>query len=716
MADSDVSDEEKSRDRFRREREPPRAEEEPNNNQRAGHRRNFQPSPGEDQPYNKRPRRDSDRGTFRQNFSDDETMYRSPLIPFKRFLDPLDDHIKDTEAFQKYQAYKEDYERKLIEEFFEAHKDEEWLRLKYHPDFIATTKDSNHKFILQRLDVFLDLFDKGYIQNVPVEIEHSEKLIELLNAVVSKLDGEELPQQKENGDSSPKSVHENGNNENASSPTILDGKDDDVKVVDASSTSSIFFRNLPVSLKREELEELCKSQEGFLRLAIWDPSPERKFTCSAWATYRSDVPIKTICWKLNTSSLLREKYATEGMEVTAIVNREMKQPVRPVVSLTRHKEVMLKDLSLAARLVYKLDYKASIWQDNTDQASPVPDMDECFSANTLMRNLDEFLTSEEAKLTEPKDSSEILKPNYDPNLAQSLDRLILYLRVVHSFDFYSVTRYPQEDLMPYKCAIIHARGDRRIDEESAFTRKEIDEYIKSFERRLLPLIEAPLDPLSEQEMVRLGARDAEKVAADFIQANIQKRISKKKPFKVVWVCPLSDKKFREPVFVEKHIQNKHMDKVEIAKKDLAEFFNNYLRDPQRPNLPEPPRHVIDRIYPPDQRRRMSTHNNQRGHYNNRYYSGPRQGNNRFGNRFGNQEAVAALASAAAALYQGGNASDTTKSLANALSGAAATLGGRGGRPFHVGRGRFHYNNHGGPDRRRGMVTYNDLDDPNNDNL
>lgn len=38
-------------------------------------------------------------------------------------------------------------------------------------------------------------------------------------------------------------------------------------------------------------------------------------------------------------------------------------------------------------------------------------------------------------------------------------------------------------------------------------------------------------------------------------------------YKVVWVCPLSDKKFREPVFVRKHILNKHMDKVEAAKKD-----------------------------------------------------------------------------------------------------------------------------------------------------
>ena len=41
---------------------------------------------------------------------------------------------------------------------------------------------------------------------------------------------------------------------------------------------------------------------------------------------------------------------------------------------------------------------------------------------------------------------------------QVLDRMILYLRIVHSFDFYSAVEYPNEDEMPHRCGIIHARG------------------------------------------------------------------------------------------------------------------------------------------------------------------------------------------------------------------------------------------------------------------
>ena len=54
-----------------------------------------------------------------------------------------------------------------------------------------------------------------------------------------------------------------------------------------------------------------------------------------------------------------------------------------------------------------------------------------------------------------------------------------------------------------------------------------------------------------------------------------------------WLCPLSGKKFKGPDFVRKHIFNKHGEKIDEVRKDV-EYFNNYLRDPKRPQLPENP--------------------------------------------------------------------------------------------------------------------------------
>lgn len=40
---------------------------------------------------------------------------------------------------------------------------------------------------------------------------------------------------------------------------------------------------------------------------------------------------------------------------------------------------------------------------------------------------------------------------------QVLDRLIWYLRLVHSVDYYNGTVFPDEDHMPHRCGIITAR-------------------------------------------------------------------------------------------------------------------------------------------------------------------------------------------------------------------------------------------------------------------
>ena len=46
----------------------------------------------------------------------------------------------------------------------------------------------------------------------------------------------------------------------------------------------------------------------------------------------------------------------------------------------------------------------------------------------------------------------------DNGLLRVLDRMILYLRVVHSLDYYNGSDYPYEDEMPNRCGIIHVRG------------------------------------------------------------------------------------------------------------------------------------------------------------------------------------------------------------------------------------------------------------------
>ena len=51
----------------------------------------------------------------------------------------------------------------------------------------------------------------------------------------------------------------------------------------------------------------------------------------------------------------------------AIVNRELKQRVRPVNGITAHKQVIKADIKHAAKIVQNLDTKWGLWEDTEDE-------------------------------------------------------------------------------------------------------------------------------------------------------------------------------------------------------------------------------------------------------------------------------------------------------------------------------------------------------------
>jgi len=68
-------------------------------------------------------------------------------------------------------------------------------------------------------------------------------------------------------------------------------------------TTSIFMRNLAPSVTKQDLENLCKDYDGFKRVAISDPAPERGFFRRGWITFESHVDVKKICWNLSNTKV-----------------------------------------------------------------------------------------------------------------------------------------------------------------------------------------------------------------------------------------------------------------------------------------------------------------------------------------------------------------------------------------------------------------------------
>ncbi|XP_057659781.1 serrate RNA effector molecule homolog [Diorhabda carinulata] len=687
-----------------------------------------------------------------------------PMMSFKAFLATQDDNISDSEAIEKYNDYKLEFQRQQLNEFFVAHKDDEWFRLKYHPEESVKRKEEQRAALKRRVDVFIDLLNAGKIDCVKVDCAETNKLLKLLDTVVIKLEGgsdedlaaleqeyEEMEQKyreqkakeveaerakenkeveiKKEPEDKPKSSEEKSNGEvvsgsekepennkeneenkeeeketeveqtneipkeqeakeegeegeekktkqiedgeekpveseeipptsgelektdeneesekmetdeskreetekqhaaknkekkrkrsfsgssSGSSSSSSDSEEDpkekedkqeekteeaqdndkEIHTIDEEEepkaekpkslhkTTSIFLRNLVPTITKQEIETMCSRYDGFLRVALADPQPDRRWLRRGWVTFKRDANIKEICWNLNNIRL-------KECELGAIVNRDLSRRIRPVNGIIAHKQVVRSDIRISARVVLHLDTKAGLWTDDDENKEKPQQTFGLVSNNPVLHNITDYLieeaSAEEEELlgleptTDNQDATAIVER--DENLIAVLDRIILYLRIVHSVDYYNHCDYPNEDEMPNRCGILHARGPPPTSKTdmTQFIGAPIENKMAAF------LPDKPLEEKdkNESKLINLALKNVDVEIDKFVQANTRELAKDK------WLCPLSGKKFKGPDFVRKHIFNKHAEKLEEVKKEV-EFFNNYLRDSKRPMLADVP--------------------------------------------------------------------------------------------------------------------------------
>uniref|UniRef100_UPI00358FDD07 serrate RNA effector molecule homolog isoform X2 n=1 Tax=Myxine glutinosa TaxID=7769 RepID=UPI00358FDD07 len=576
---------------------------------------------------------------------------------FKEFLLSMADSVDETEAVRRYNAYKIDFRRQQLQEFFMSHKDEEWFRLKYHPEEAGKRKKEAAAVLQNRLKAFLFLLQHGWLDNVRLDPDKADSIVRFLDAAVIKMEGGlevdlqslDLPEEESRDildgakgsdvrknsetamDASPSSKAQKADSgvkaekgeeqhktkkrnrsqsqdkeKSDSEPEADDAKQSQNKIAvdNASSegngvyggekekedevlarpralhrTCSLFMRNIAPNIAKSEIIALCRQYPGFIRVALSEPQPDGRFYRRAWVTFERNVNIKEICWSLQNIRL-------RDCELSPVVNRDLARRVRSASTVTQHRPVVRNDIRLSAKLIQALDQKAQLWTGA--QIGKDGDLVQAFSSqNPVLKNITDYLieevSAEEDELLgntiqgdSEQDGNTDMPLERDEKLLKVLDRLILYLRIVHSVDYYNACEYPNEDEMPSRCGMIHVRGPAST---GRITQNDVRDYEKQQEEKLAPLLSLK-EVLTEEEAIKMGKKDQEQEVEKFVQANTQE-LSKDK-----WVCPLSGKKFKGPEFVRKHIFNKHSEKLEEVRREVA-FFNNYLMDPKRPGPPEP---------------------------------------------------------------------------------------------------------------------------------
>ncbi|KAK6153178.1 hypothetical protein DH2020_012817 [Rehmannia glutinosa] len=100
---------------------------------------------------------DSSRAGFADAFGAGGTQ-REGMMSYKQFIQELEDDILPAEAERRYQEYRTEYITTQKKTYFSAHKDEEWLKDKYHPsNLLAVIERRNELARKLAKDFQLDL-------------------------------------------------------------------------------------------------------------------------------------------------------------------------------------------------------------------------------------------------------------------------------------------------------------------------------------------------------------------------------------------------------------------------------------------------------------------------------------------------------------------------------------------------------------------------------
>ncbi|KAI1724317.1 arsenite-resistance protein 2 domain-containing protein [Ditylenchus destructor] len=403
--DEDVDQQRKNRDKFVRERE---YGDRTRGRDFAMDRRDYSNGAGmkrntirrEDEPVVKRNRFDSASDSFDPQFIRKEETAIPVMLTFKKFLATQDDSLTDEEAIEKYKEYKLEFKHQEYEKYFQQHRDEEWFRLKYHPVDSETIKEEQKAFGQKRLDIFTSFLENGLIAQTNLDYSNAANIIRLMDSGSSK------------------------------------------------------------NPKLQMAAMLCKQHPGFLRIGLTDPLQESKFQRRGWVTYRRDVNVKEIFWGLKNAKIA-------GADLGAIVNRDLKRRIRSVNGVTLHRTVAQNDIKHAAKLIVLYDHKAKLHMDPEVPYGPIDDLDSAIiqSKNPVLKGIVDYLVEETSAEEEEllgmngnADTDAKIQLEVDTDLLKVLDKLVLYLRIVHSVDFYNHGEYPNEDTMPNRIGIIHVRG------------------------------------------------------------------------------------------------------------------------------------------------------------------------------------------------------------------------------------------------------------------
>jgi uncharacterized C2H2 Zn-finger protein len=596
-------------------------------------------------------------------------------MSFQNFVRSLSNSIDENVACKKYKDFMADLSQSKVGRFFDANKDREWFRLRYHPIESQKMLQQQNINFLKRLKIFNDLNDRKYFDKLAYNASNTAAIIDLMDAIIIQLED---------------TSHEFLDRSITPEGLVIEPELRDRYI--PSKPSSVVIDDINIETTLAEIQEVCQqASPELVRIAQLEPYyvGEGVLKRKVIAVYSNNTNMRDVCWKLN-----RLKLNNRSLNVS--INQCLPSRVRKVDAIANNHLCILNDIRNAIILILnfdelkglygkrkqllenlkqetndvKTDVKMEPVEENGNEAldnvaPPSPpgseksanddDDEKPFDVSTLdeekekekkklfefkfniepsfyrqvsklsksknqilegaYKYLIEFIESSATKYQLSKvpadllsdETKEELKDCSNEKLAtlqmilnnlpytvdestRYLDKLLWYLRIVHSFDYYNFSLYRYEDELTLRMGVIHVRDTHATHE--SYDADAIDRYLKKIDSEFEQFGQSQSQKYVTKDEERYNYKSYGKVITDELTSYSHK-IQKPRSTETdeVYKCRHCPKVFQKLSDIGRHFVSKHrwaIDTIELE----TDFFNAYLFDATKMN-PCPPKELLE---------------------------------------------------------------------------------------------------------------------------
>ena len=483
----------------------------------------------------------SEGGVFFPNFD-------LPLVTFELFSELQNDkNLNETDLKKYYEEYKTKYELKNNEQFYINHKNDKWFLEKYHPNtFVELNKNERNLMCQKKAEIF---FQKFPIENnSPQNLNYNFNLLEeheyckSIRLLYTKIKNNQIEEIERDFTKIP--VEEE---------IIQKEINDDGTPYYFYDPDYLTLYNLHYLYKNDnviEIIKVLKEQLGFISISISEPEKINYYKRNFWVTFDNETNME------NAMNSLKD-YEIDQFMFKLIKSKTNQTPYNKKIKLTPplFDNRTSEDIDFSMKIIKILDNDKGIENNNIN--------------NIDINNLND----EEQK-----------------NL---LNYNILYLRKIHGFCYYCLKGYRDERNLIKKCDFLHLRHYKKLGKREEFTEKDDEEiknaveFDKCFTQKLNDILNneeninnfllmRPKYLCCDENVKNLIAENKK----EFIQNNY-KQLEEEK-----YQCLICEKKFKAFNYIENHMNNKHMEKIdEYIEKNLYEKLmrDNFFNDKEKFN-------------------------------------------------------------------------------------------------------------------------------------